>query len=51
MDPVAVALFGAGPWGVMLALAGLDDVLADPDVKAVAVPVDSARHHSVGPRE
>jgi predicted dehydrogenase len=84
MDPVGVALVGAGPWGLTLgramarlpevelrwvceldparrAAAGevaprarltgaLDEALADPEVVAAFVAVDSARHHPVGLR-
>jgi predicted dehydrogenase len=84
MNPVGVALIGAGPWGLTLAralarvpslalrwicdvdpirldraraahpaartAAQLDDVLADGEVEAVAVAVDSPRHHAVGMR-
>jgi predicted dehydrogenase len=82
MNPVGVALVGAGPWGRTLArafdrvpdaelrwiceldddnrararqahprarvTAELGEVLADAAVAAVAVAVDSARHHTVG---
>jgi predicted dehydrogenase len=84
MQPVGVALVGAGPWGLTLARAfarlpdaelrwicevsddrraaaaaahpgtrttgDLDDVLADRDVEAVVVAVDSAQHHAVAIR-
>jgi len=84
MPPVAIAVVGAGPWGLTLAraFAGIeharlswiceldaerrrragqahpdvrlaetvDEVVADPDVDAVVVAVDSARHHAVGMR-
>jgi predicted dehydrogenase len=82
MNPVGVALVGAGPWGLTLGramvrlpgvdlrwiceldperraaaggiaagarlTAALDEALADPEVAAAFVAVDSPRHHPVG---